>query len=114
MVGTSKKNKKNIKKGTVSVEYQCPLNLLLCDMWVKIAMNVAPNSIQDLFNMQATCKVFLDAARSDFVYKHASMLELRIASFLYYACRPAKRFIYCYARAENLVALLWVGMIDFF
>ncbi|KAL4315828.1 hypothetical protein AHAS_Ahas15G0224100 [Arachis hypogaea] len=76
-------------------------------------MTVALYSIKDLFNMQATCKVFLDAARYDAVYKEASMLELLIVSFLYYYGRPEHRFIECCAEAGNPVALLRVGMTEF-
>ncbi|RYR08998.1 hypothetical protein Ahy_B05g076947 [Arachis hypogaea] len=120
MAGGSMKNKKkkNVaktirEKGTVSVEYEYPLNLLPHDIWVRIAMTVALYSIKDLFNMQATCKVFLDAARYDAVYKEASMLELLIVSFLYYYGRPEHRFIECCAEAGNPVALLRVGMTEF-
>ncbi|KAL4322150.1 hypothetical protein AHAS_Ahas14G0181700 [Arachis hypogaea] len=70
MAGTSKKNR---KKKNVSVEYECPLNLLPRDIWVRIATKIASNSIQDLFTMQVTYKVFLAAARSDPVYKHVTM-----------------------------------------
>ncbi|XLR15084.1 hypothetical protein S83_043022 [Arachis hypogaea] len=101
------------EKGTVSVEYECPLNLLSRDIWVMIATKVASYSIKDLFKMQVTCKVFLGAARSDAVYKEASMLMLPIASFLYYYGRPENRFIECCAAAGNPAALLWVGMTEF-
>ncbi|KAL4397152.1 uncharacterized protein LOC110275627 [Arachis duranensis] len=117
MAETSKKNRKNRKnkkKRNIAIEYKCSINLLPCDIWVRIATKNALNSIQDLFNMQATCKVFLDAASSDAVYKHTSMLELLTVSFLYYFDRPEKRFPYCCAEAENMTALLRVGMMDFF
>ncbi|XP_057734451.1 uncharacterized protein LOC130949856 [Arachis stenosperma] len=105
--------KKIGEKGTVSVEYKCPLNLLPRDMWVRIATKVASYSIKDLFNMQATCKVFLGAARSDAVYNETSILELPIASFLFYYGRPENMFLECYAAAGNSVALLRVGMTEF-
>ncbi|RYR21324.1 hypothetical protein Ahy_B03g066621 isoform A [Arachis hypogaea] len=101
------------RERTVSVEYECPLNLLPRDIWVRIATKVVSYSIKDRFNMQATCKVFLGAARSDAVYKEASMLELPIASFLYYYGRPEHSFIECCTEAENPAALLWVGMTEF-
>ncbi|XLR47717.1 uncharacterized protein [Arachis hypogaea] len=120
MAGGSMKNRKKRnaakkvrKKGTVSVEYECLLNLLPHDIWVRIATKVASYSIKDLFNMQATCKVFLGAARSDDVYKEASMLELPIAFFLYYYGRPEQRFIECCVEAGNPAAILWVGMTEF-
>ncbi|RYR12069.1 hypothetical protein Ahy_B04g069596 [Arachis hypogaea] len=102
MAGDSMKNRKKRNaakkiggKGTVSVEYENLLNLLPRDIWVRIATKVALYSIKDLFNMQVTCKVFLDAARSDAVYKEASMLELPIASFLYYYGRLENKFLEC-------------------
>ncbi|XLU33819.1 hypothetical protein S245_069885 [Arachis hypogaea] len=120
MAGGSMKNKKKRnaakkirEKGTVSVEYECQLNLLPRDIWVRIATKVASYSIKDLFNMQATCKVFWGAARSDAVYKEASMLDLPIASFLYYYGRPENRFLECCAKAGNPTALLWVWMTEF-
>ncbi|XLU47645.1 uncharacterized protein LOC107632323 [Arachis ipaensis] len=120
MAGGSMKNRKKRnaaktirEKGTVSVEYECSLNLLPHDIWVRIATKVASYSIKDLFNMHATCKVFLGAARSDAVYKEASMLELPIASFLYYYGRPEHSFIECCTEAGNPAALLRVGMIEF-
>ncbi|XP_057747504.1 uncharacterized protein LOC130966704 [Arachis stenosperma] len=64
------------KEGNVPVEHECPLNILPPDIWVRIATKVASNSIHDLFNMQASCKVFLDAASSKAVYKHATMRGL--------------------------------------
>ncbi|RYQ89529.1 hypothetical protein Ahy_B09g096118 isoform C [Arachis hypogaea] len=109
--GTSKKNR---KKKNVAVEYKCLINLLPRDIWVSIATKVASNSIQHLFNMQVTCKVFLDVATSNAVYKHASILKLSILSFLYYFDQPAKRFLYCCTKAGNPTALLQVGMINFF
>ncbi|KAL4314247.1 F-box protein At2g35280-like [Arachis hypogaea] len=110
MGGTSKRNR---KKRNIAVSYQCPSNILPRDIWVRIATKVASNSIKDLFNMQASCKLFLDPWRSDTVYKHALMLDLLIASFLYYYDRPEKSFIDCCAEAGNPAALLRVGMIDF-
>ncbi|RYR38581.1 hypothetical protein Ahy_A09g043638 [Arachis hypogaea] len=101
--------KKIGEKGTVSVEYKCLLNLLPRDIWVRIATKVASYSIKDLFNMQ----VFLDAARSDAVYKETSILELPIASFLFYYGCPENRFLECCAAAGNPVALLRVGMTEF-
>ncbi|RYR07002.1 hypothetical protein Ahy_B05g074324 [Arachis hypogaea] len=120
MAGGSMKNRKKRnaakkigEKGTVSVEYECLLNLLPHDIWVKIATKVASYSIKDLFNMQVTSKVFLGAARSDAVYKEASMLELPIASFLYYyGCLENRSLERC-AEARNPAALLRVGMTEF-
>ncbi|XP_016200027.1 uncharacterized protein LOC107641033 [Arachis ipaensis] len=62
---------------------------------------------------EATYKVFLGAARSGAVYKYASMLELPIASFLYYYDNPEKSFLDCCTETGNPAALLRVGMIDF-
>ncbi|RYR51261.1 hypothetical protein Ahy_A06g026287 [Arachis hypogaea] len=56
----------------------CPLTLLPRKIWERIAARVASASIHDLFNMQATCNVFLDAARSSAVYKVASMAEIPV------------------------------------
>ncbi|RYR25941.1 hypothetical protein Ahy_B02g059990 [Arachis hypogaea] len=73
MAGSSETNR---KEGNVPVEHECPLNLLFHDIWVRIATKVASNSIHDLFNMQASCKVFLDAASSEAVYQHATVRRL--------------------------------------
>ncbi|XP_057756593.1 uncharacterized protein LOC130975890 [Arachis stenosperma] len=113
MLEMARTSKKNRKKSNVADAYECPSNILPRDIWVRTATKVASNSIKDLFNMQATCKLFLDAARSDAVYKHTSMLELPIASFLYYYDHPKKSFLDCFTEAGNPVVLLWVGMIDF-
>ncbi|KAL4374067.1 hypothetical protein AHAS_Ahas05G0144700 [Arachis hypogaea] len=80
-------------KGTISVECECPMNLLPRDIWVRIATRAALYSIKDLFNMQVSCKVFLGAARSDAIYKEASMMELPIASFLDNYGLPKHRFV---------------------
>ncbi|RYQ89664.1 hypothetical protein Ahy_B09g096194 isoform B [Arachis hypogaea] len=121
MVGGSMKNRKKRnaaksirEKGTVSLEYECPMNLLSRDIWVRIATKVASYSIKDLFNMQETCKVFLGAARSNAVYKEASMLELPIASFLYYYGRPEHSFIECCAEAGNTDAIHRQELMEYF
>ncbi|XP_072088103.1 putative F-box protein At1g67623 [Arachis hypogaea] len=104
-------------KGTVSVECECPLNLLPRDIWVRIATRVALDSINDLFNMQVGCKVFLGAARSDAVYKEASMTELPIASFLDNHCLPKHRLIERCVEAGNpgiADAILRQGLTEYF
>ncbi|RYR65675.1 hypothetical protein Ahy_A03g011602 isoform A [Arachis hypogaea] len=65
-------------KGKVVTLFICPLTLLPREIWERIAARVASASIHDLFNMQATCKVFLDAARSPPVYKVASMTDIPV------------------------------------
>ncbi|RYQ89528.1 hypothetical protein Ahy_B09g096118 isoform A [Arachis hypogaea] len=109
--GTSKKNR---KKKNVAVEYKCLINLLPRDIWVSIATKVASNSIQHLFNMQVTCKVFLDVATSNAVYKHASILKISLVSFLFYFDQPERRFVdYC-VEARNLDAILRHRMTEYF
>ncbi|RYR77183.1 hypothetical protein Ahy_A01g001644 isoform A [Arachis hypogaea] len=84
---------KDTKKVDVSVQHECPLNLLPREIWSIIATKVASSSIEDLFNMQATCKVFLGAARSDAVYKHATMSYKSLAQFLGNHDGPERRFL---------------------
>ncbi|RYR66871.1 hypothetical protein Ahy_A03g013002 [Arachis hypogaea] len=71
--GMDKKAENGRRKGKDVPACGCRLSLLPHDIWVKIAPRVASASIHDLFNMHATCKVFLDAARSSAVYKVVSM-----------------------------------------
>ncbi|RYR20158.1 uncharacterized protein LOC107633139 [Arachis ipaensis] len=120
MAGTSsngrkvREGKKETIKGRLSAECDSPLNLLPLDLWVRIASMVAAGRIQDLFNMQATCTVFLDAARSPVVYKVTSMSVYPIASYFYFVDRPDKRFLYRCADTGNLVAMFRSAMMDFF
>ncbi|KAL4381663.1 hypothetical protein AHAS_Ahas04G0156000 [Arachis hypogaea] len=81
MDGTSKNNRK-IRNEVI--EYESPLDLQPYDIWVKIAMKVASNSVQELFQIKATRKVFLDAASFDAVYKHATMWYLPQGDFSYF------------------------------
>ncbi|XLU70986.1 hypothetical protein S245_030039 [Arachis hypogaea] len=105
MAGISKKNR---KKRNVLVEYEFLLNLFPYNIWVRIATKIASNSIQELFHMQATCKVFLDAAMSDAVYKYATMWYLLLVSSSYYFDRPERRFIDRCVKAE--IRMFYSGM----
>ncbi|XP_015965449.1 uncharacterized protein LOC107489192 [Arachis duranensis] len=71
---------------------------------------VTSNAIEDLFNMQATCKVFLSAARSDAVYKHATMSYKPLVRFVLHPDRPKKRFIYRCVEAGNVDAMVRHGL----
>ncbi|XLR14513.1 hypothetical protein S83_042451 [Arachis hypogaea] len=103
MAGSSQKHRKKVD---VSVQHECPLNLLPRKIWSSIAMMVASNSIEDLFNMQATCKVFLGAASSDAVYKHATMSYKPLAHFLVHLDQPERRFLDRCVEVGNLDAIL--------
>ncbi|XP_016200163.1 uncharacterized protein LOC107641171 [Arachis ipaensis] len=92
----------------------CPLTLLPREIWERIAARVASASIHDLFNMQATCKVFLDAARSSAVYNVASMAELPVVFGYDLEDRPEDGFLYKSARAGNPAAIFRIGMREFF
>ncbi|RYQ84139.1 uncharacterized protein LOC107620602 [Arachis ipaensis] len=111
LAGSSKTNR---KEGNVPVEHECPLNLLPRDIWVRIATKVASNSIRDLFNMQASCKVFLDAASSEAVYQHVTMRVIPLVSFLFYLDRPERRFIDRCVEAGNADAILRQGLTKYF
>ncbi|RYR66592.1 hypothetical protein Ahy_A03g012616 [Arachis hypogaea] len=103
MAGSSKTTR---KEGNVPVEHEYPLNLLPPDIWVRIATKVASNLMHDLFNMQTSCKVFLDAASSEAVYKHAMMQVIPLVSFLFYLDRPERKFLDRCVKAENADAIL--------
>ncbi|RYQ83606.1 hypothetical protein Ahy_B10g102352 [Arachis hypogaea] len=90
MAGTSKLY---TPSGRRSGQAVCPLNLLPCDIWVRVATEVAYNSIQSLLNFEATCKVFLDTGRSDVIYKHAMVWNIPLVSSLRYPGRADRRFI---------------------
>ncbi|RYR14053.1 hypothetical protein Ahy_B04g070722 isoform A [Arachis hypogaea] len=111
MVGSSKINR---KEGNVPVEHECPLNLLPRNIWVRIATKVASNSIHDMFNMQASCKVFLDAASSETVYQHVTMRVIPLVSFLFYLDWPERRFIDRCIEAGNADAILRQGLTEYF
>ncbi|XLT14519.1 hypothetical protein HN51_060209 [Arachis hypogaea] len=64
--------------------------------------------------MQATCKVFLDAARSSAVYKVASMAELPVAFGYDDKDHPEDGFFYRSARTGNPAAIFHVGMREFY
>ncbi|RYR66872.1 hypothetical protein Ahy_A03g013006 [Arachis hypogaea] len=96
---------KGQNQGRVSTKCDCPLNILPLDLWVRIASIVALGRIQDIFNMQAICTVFLDAARSPVVYKVASLLKFPIASYFYYIDCPEKSFLYRCANTGNPSAM---------
>ncbi|XLT80184.1 hypothetical protein HN873_001937 [Arachis hypogaea] len=91
----------------------CPLTLLLCEIWERVASRVASSSIQDLFNMQATCKLFLDTGRSSAVYKVASMAEIPVVFGYDLEDRPKDGFLYVSARAGNPGAIFRIGMREF-
>ncbi|XLR58211.1 hypothetical protein S83_008883 [Arachis hypogaea] len=103
MVGSSQKN---IKKVDVFVQHECLLNLLPCEIWSSIATMVTSNSIEDLFNMQVTCKVFMGAAGLDTVYKHATMSYKPLACFLLHLDGPERRFLDCSVEVGNVDAIL--------
>ncbi|RYQ84141.1 uncharacterized protein LOC107620604 [Arachis ipaensis] len=63
--------------------------------------------------MQATCKVFLDAARSSAVYKVASMAEIPVVFGYDMEDRLEDGFLYRSARAENPAAIFREGMREF-
>ncbi|XLT62348.1 hypothetical protein S245_020432 [Arachis hypogaea] len=85
-------------------------SLLPREIWERIAARVASASIKDLFNMQVTCKVFLDAARSSTVYKVASMAELPIVFGYDLEDCPEDGFLYTSARRGNPAAIFRVGI----
>ncbi|XLR19248.1 hypothetical protein S83_047160 [Arachis hypogaea] len=64
--------------------------------------------------MQATCKVFLDAARSSVVYKVASMAEIPGVFGYDMEDRPKDGFLYKSAHAGNPAAIFRIGMREFF
>ncbi|XLR05331.1 hypothetical protein HN51_060208 [Arachis hypogaea] len=74
---------------------------------------VASNSIKDLFNMQATCKVFLGAARSDTIYKHATMSYKSLARFLLNLDGPERRFLDCCVEVGNVDAIVRHGFAEY-
>ncbi|XLU34476.1 hypothetical protein S245_070542 [Arachis hypogaea] len=84
------KNSRKIR--SEAAEYKYPLSLFSYDKWIKIATKVASNLIQELFQMKATCKVFLDAAKSDVVFKHSTMWYL-LQGVSYFLDRYATRFV---------------------
>ncbi|XLR68506.1 hypothetical protein S83_019178 [Arachis hypogaea] len=110
MAGSSEKD---TKKVDVFVQHECPLNLLPREIWSIIATMVTSNSIEDLFNMQATCKVFLGAARSDAVYKHATMSYKSLARFLLNLDGPERRFLDHCVEVENVDAIVRHGFAEY-
>ncbi|XLT24782.1 hypothetical protein HN873_056074 [Arachis hypogaea] len=111
MDGSSQKDKTKLD---VSIQHECLANLLPLEIWSIIAPMVASNSIEDLFNMQATCSLFASACNSDVVYRHALVSVLPIACFLDYSGMPAMTFLRRCARAQNPAAMLRVGMSHLF
>ncbi|KAL4275391.1 hypothetical protein AHAS_Ahas20G0102500 [Arachis hypogaea] len=110
----ARSSKTNKKKGNVPVEHEYPLNLLPRDIWVRIATKVASNSIHDLFNMQATCKVFLDAASTEAVYQHATMWYIPLVSFLFYFDRSERGFLDRCVEEGNTNVILRQGLTEYF
>ncbi|XLR58341.1 hypothetical protein S83_009013 [Arachis hypogaea] len=111
MAGSSQKDKTKLE---VSIQHECLPNLLPLEIWSSIATMVASNSIEDLFNMQASCRFFASACNSDAVYRHALVSVLPIACFLDYSGTPAMTFLCRCARAQNPAAMLRVGMSHLF
>ncbi|RYR28447.1 hypothetical protein Ahy_B01g052577 [Arachis hypogaea] len=99
-------SQKDRKKVDVSVQHECPLNLLPHEIWSSIATMVASNSIKDMFNMQATCKVFLDVASSVAVYKQATMSYKPLAHFFLYLDQPERRFLDRCVEVGNVDAIV--------
>ncbi|XP_072090576.1 uncharacterized protein [Arachis hypogaea] len=91
-----------------------PLELLPRDIWVRIATKVANNSIQDLLNLESTCKGFLDAGRSAVVYKHAMVWTMSWVSFLKYPDRGERQFVDRCIDAGNPDAILRDGLNEYF
>ncbi|XP_016195388.1 uncharacterized protein LOC107636385 [Arachis ipaensis] len=75
---------------------------------------VASNSIEDLFNIQASFRLFASACNSDAVYRHALVSVLPIACFLDYSGHSAMTFLRRCAKARNPAAMLSVGMFHLF
>ncbi|XP_016178858.1 uncharacterized protein LOC107621345 [Arachis ipaensis] len=111
MAGSSQKGKTKLD---VSVQHECPPNLLPREIWSSIAIMVASNSIQDQFNMKASCRLFASACNSDAVYRYSLVSMLPISCFLDYSGRPAMTFLRRCATTQNLAALLRVGMAHLF
>ncbi|XP_015965221.1 uncharacterized protein LOC107488952 [Arachis duranensis] len=119
---TSEKGKRKKKagygrtkgKGKVVTPLVCLLTLLPREIWERIAARVTLASIYDLFNMQATCKVFLDAAHSSAVYKVASMAEIPVVFSYDMEDRPEDVFLFKSARVGNPAAIFRIGMTEFF
>ncbi|XLU64209.1 hypothetical protein S245_023418 [Arachis hypogaea] len=91
----------------------CPQTLLPREIWERIALRVASSSIQDLFNMQATCKVFLDICRSSAVFKVASMAEIPVVFGYDLEDRPEDGFLCVCTRAGNPGAIFRIGIREF-
>ncbi|RYR60409.1 hypothetical protein S83_048977 [Arachis hypogaea] len=111
--GYGRRKEKRKGKGKGVPPRVCLLTLLPREIWERIASRVASSSIQDLFNMQATCKVFLDTGRSSAVYKVASMTEIPVVFGYDLEDRPEDGFLYVSARAGNLGAIFRIGMREF-
>ncbi|RYR61676.1 hypothetical protein Ahy_A04g018880 isoform B [Arachis hypogaea] len=52
--------------------------------------------------------------RSDVVYKHMTMWYIPLVSFLFYFCRPERRFVDHCVEAGNPDAILWHEMTEYF
>ncbi|XP_025616942.1 putative F-box protein At1g67623 [Arachis hypogaea] len=107
-------SQKDRKKVDVSVQHECLLNLLPREIWLRISTMVALNLIEDMFNMQATCKVFVRAASSNAVYKHATMSYKPLVHFLVYLDRPERRFLDRCVDVGNVDAILRQGFMEYF
>ncbi|RYQ81472.1 hypothetical protein S83_014404 [Arachis hypogaea] len=111
MAGSSQEDKTKLE---VSIQHECLPSILPLELWSSIATMVASNSIEDLFNMQASCRLFAAACNSDAVYRHALVSVLPIGCFLDYSGMPAMTFLRRCARARNPAAMLCVGMSHLF
>ncbi|RYQ96335.1 hypothetical protein Ahy_B08g092055 [Arachis hypogaea] len=111
MAGSSQKGKTKLD---VSIQQKCLPNLLPLKILSSIATMIASNSIEDLFNMQASCRLFASVCNSDIVYRHALVSVLPIACFLNYSGRPAMTFLRRCAKVQNSAAMLCVGMSHLF
>ncbi|XP_057747619.1 uncharacterized protein LOC130966812 [Arachis stenosperma] len=101
-------------KGKMVTPLVCLLTLLPHEIWERIAARVASASIHGMFNMQATCKEFLDAAHSPAVYKVASMAEIPVVFGYDMEDHPEDVFLFKSERAGNLAAIFCIGMREFF
>ncbi|XLT80057.1 hypothetical protein HN873_001810 [Arachis hypogaea] len=111
MAGSSQEDKTKLE---VSIQHECLPNIFPLELWSSIATMVASNSIEDLFNMQASCRLFASACNSDAVYRHTLVSVLPIACFLDYSGTPAMTFLHRCARARNPAAMLRVGLSHLF
>ncbi|RYQ83216.1 putative F-box protein At1g67623 [Arachis ipaensis] len=102
------------KNGHAISRTHCPFKTIPFDIWVSIATRVASSLIQDLFNMQATCRLFATVCSFDAVYMHALVSELPVACLLHHSGRAAMGFLSRCTTVPNPAALLRLGMVALF